>query len=76
MHQARKFQFQVSFNFKLSWWDIFNAFPGERNGQKNITGLAKVHKRVLANVALILELRLLTKKERKERSNFTKRLRE
>ena len=27
---------------------------------------------MLANVALISELRLLTKKERKERSNFTK----
>jgi hypothetical protein len=51
---------EVSFEFELSWWDIFDAFPGERNGQKNVTGLAKI---VLANVALILEHRLLTKKE-------------
>jgi hypothetical protein len=43
-----------SFDFELSWWDIFDAFPGERNGLKNVTGLAKVHKKiVLANVALI-----------------------
>jgi hypothetical protein len=45
MRRARKFRFQVSFDFELSWWDIFDAFPGERNGQKNVTGLAKVHKK-------------------------------
>ena len=39
----------------IEWgWDIIQAFPGERNGLKNVTGLAKVHKKiVLANVALI-----------------------
>ena len=34
--------------------------------------LQRCTKIVLANVALISELRLLTKKERKEKSNFTK----